>query len=141
MTLIPFLKVRIWKTFFNTSTILVKTLSLLWRKKNGQLAFLDILLKRNKKKISALVYKKSEPTRTDGNQHCSSHHQTSCKEKVVCSLFNRTYSIITNEDDLTKENARIKQVLKGNGYQEIIISKIFKGIANNHSLSQPQQQA
>ena len=30
--------------------------------------------------------------------------------------------------------------LKGKGYQESIISKIFKTIANNHSLSQSQQQ-
>ena len=34
-------------------------------------------------------------------------------------------SIITNRDDLTKENARIEQVLKKNRYQESIISKIF----------------
>ena len=30
-------------------------------------------------------------------------------------------------------------VLKENGYQESIISKIFKRITNNHSLSQSQQ--
>ena len=40
-------------------------------------------------------------------------------------LFNRAYSIITNKDDLTKENPRVKQVLKENEYQESIISKIF----------------
>ena len=55
-------------------------------------------------------------------------------------MFNRAYSIITNKDDLHKENARIKQVLKENGYQESIISKIFKKITNNHSLPQLQQQ-
>ena len=71
--------------------------------------------------------------------HYSSHHQTSSKESVVSSLFNRAYSIITNKDDLHKENARIKQVLKENGYQESIISKIFKRITNNHSLPQSQQ--
>ena len=48
--------------------------------------------------------------------------------------------MITNKDDLTKESVRIKQVLKENGYEESIISKIFKRITNNHSLSQPQQQ-
>ena len=53
-------------------------------------------------------------------------------------MFNRAYSIITNKDDL-KENARIKQVLKENGYQESIISKIFRRITNNHSLPQSQQ--
>ena len=34
----------------------------------------------------------------------------------------------------------MKQVLKENGYQESIISKIFNRITNNHSLSQSQQQ-
>ena len=34
----------------------------------------------------------------------------------------------------------IKQVLKKNGFSESIISKIFKRITNNHSLSKPQQQ-
>ena len=49
------------------------------------------------------------------------------------------YTNIANKDDLHKENARIKQVLKENGYQESIISKIFKRITNNHSLPQSQK--
>ena len=71
---------------------------------NGELAFLDTLLKRDNGEISVLVYRK--PTHTDQYLHCSSHHQTSCKESVVSCLFNRAYSIITNKDDLDKENAR-----------------------------------
>ena len=43
------------------------------------------------------------------------------------------------KDDLHKENAKIKQVLKENGYQESITSKIFRKITNNHSLPQSQQ--
>ena len=74
---------------------------------NGELAFLDTLLKRSNGEISVLVYR--NPTHTDKYLHYSSHHQTSCKERDVSSLFNRAYSIITN--DLHKENARIKQVL------------------------------
>ena len=102
---------------------------------NGELAFLDTLLKQNNGEISVLVYRK--PTHTDQYLHYSPHHQKSSKESV--SLFNRAYSIITNKDDLHKENARIKQVLKENRYQESIINKIFRRIANNHSLSQSQQ--
>ena len=45
---------------------------------NGELAFLDTLLKRNNGEISVLVYRK--PTHTDQYLHYSSHHQTSCKE-------------------------------------------------------------
>ena len=104
---------------------------------NGELEFLDTLLKRNNGEISVLIYRK--PTHTDQYLHFSSHHQTSCKESVVSSLFNRAYFIITNKDDLHKENTRIKQVWKENGYQESIISKIVKRIVKNHSLSQSQQ--
>ena len=96
-------------------------------------------MKRNNGEISVLVYRK--PTHTDQYLHYSSHHQTSCKESVVSSLFNRAYSIITNKDDLHKENTRIKQVLRANRYQESIISKIFKRITNNHSLSQQLTQS
>ena len=72
------------------------------------------------------------------NTYTIAHHQTSCKESVVSSLFNRAYSIITNKDDLHKENARIKQVLKENGYRESIVNKIFRRNTNNHSLPQSQ---
>ena len=104
---------------------------------NAELVFIDTLLKQNNGEISVWVYRK--PTHTDQYLHYSSHHQTSCKESVASSLFNIAYCIITNKDDLHKENARIKQVLKENGYQESIISKIFKKITNNHSLAQSPQ--
>ena len=104
---------------------------------NGELAFLDILLKRNNGEISVLVYTK--PKHNHQYLHYSFHHQTSCKESVVSSCFNKAYSIITNKDDLYKENARTKQVLKKNGYRDSIIDKIFRRITNNHSLPQSQQ--
>ena len=130
MTFIFFLNLRNWKTFSITSTIFIKILSLLWRRK--------VRIENNNGKFSVLVYRK--PTHTDQYLHYSSRHQTSCKESVVSFLFNRAYSIITNKDNLHKENHRIKRVLKENGYQERIISKVFKRINNNHSLSQSQLQ-
>ena len=44
------------------------------------------------------------------------------------------------KDDLTEGNARIKQALKENRYQENIVSNIMKRITNNQSFSQSQQQ-
>ena len=76
------------------------------KESNGELAFLNTLLKWNNVEISVLVYRK--PTHTDQYLHYSSYHQTHCKESVFSSLFNRAYPIITNKDDLHKENARIK---------------------------------
>ena len=104
---------------------------------NGELVFLDTLLKRNNENISLFLYR--NPTDTDQYLHYTSHHQTSCKESAVSFLFNRAYSIITNRDDLHTENARIKQVLKEHGYQKSIISRIFRKITNNHSLPHSQQ--
>ena len=104
---------------------------------NAELAFLDTLLKQNNGENSVLVYRK--PTHTEQCLHYRSHHQTSCKDSIVSSLLNTAYSIITNKDDLHKENTRIKQVLKENGYQKSIISKTFKRITNNHSSPQSQQ--
>ena len=103
---------------------------------NGELAFLDILLKPNNGEISLLVYRK--PTHTDQYLYYNSHHQISCKGSVVSYLFNRTYSIITNKDDLHKEDARKEQVLKENGYKESIISKIYRRFTNNHSSPQSE---
>ena len=54
-------------------------------------------------------------------------------------FFTYLYSIIKNKDDLRKENARRKQALKENGYQESVITKIFKRVANNHRLPQSRQ--
>ena len=45
------------------------------------------------------------------------------------------------KDNLTKENAIIKQSLEENEHQESIISKSFSRIYNNYSLSQSQQQS
>ena len=104
---------------------------------DGQIAFLDTLLKRNNGEISLLVYRKL--THTDQYLQYSSHHQKSCQESDVSSLFNRACSIIKNKDDLHKKNARIKQVLKENGYQENVITNIFKRTTNNHSLPPSQQ--
>ena len=56
---------------------------------NGELAFLDTLLKRNNREISVLVYRK--PTHTDQYLHYSSHHQTSCKESVKGEWISRKH--------------------------------------------------
>ena len=90
---------------------------------NWELAFLYTLLKCNIGKISLFVYRNLGQyvqicifVHTDQYLHYSSHDQTSCKESVLPSLFNRAYSIITNKDDVYIENARIKPVLKEKGY-------------------------
>ena len=94
------------------------------KESNEEPAFLDTLLKRNNGEISVLVYRK--PTHSDQYLQCNSQHQTSCKGSVVSPLFNRAYSIITNKDELHKENARIKQVLNKNGYKKVLLVKSLR---------------
>ena len=79
-------------------------------KSKEELVFLDNFLKRNTGKIFVLAYRIT----THNNQYLyhSFHHQISCQKSVFFSFFNKAYFIITNKDDLTKENAGIKQVLK-----------------------------
>ena len=131
MTFSQFLNVRNWKKF-----------SIHQRSSSKHYIYYgdtkQTLLKRNNGKISVLVYRK--PTHTNRHLHYSSHHQRTCTKSVISSLFNKVYSIITNKNDLTKENARIKQVLKENGNKQSIISKIFKRITNNHSFFQLKEQ-
>ena len=55
------------------------------KESNGELGFLDTLLKQNNGKISILVYRK--PVRTDQYLHYSPYHQTSFKESVVSSCL------------------------------------------------------
>ena len=98
VTFILFLNECTWKTFSITS---------MQEESNGELAFLDILLKRNNGKNSVLVYRNT--INTDQYIYHSSHHQTSCKESVVSSLFNRAYSIIPNKDDFYKEKKNVKE--------------------------------
>ena len=114
---------KVWGRFFDDVYSIIKRMQLenffhhinnlhqnitftMEKKSNGEVAFLKTLSKWNNGEISVLVYKK--PTHPDHYLHYSSHDQTSCKESVASSLFNKACSIITNKDDLHKENARIK---------------------------------
>ena len=48
------------------------------------------------------------------------------RKEFNSTLFNRTYYIIVNNDDLTKENARIKEVLKKIDIKEALLVKSLK---------------
>ena len=90
------LKCTCLENFFHLINNLQNIKFTMEEKSNGELVFLDTLLKWNNGDISVLVYRK--PTYTDQYLHCSSHHQTSSKETVVSSLCNRICSINTNKE-------------------------------------------
>ena len=103
---------------------------------NRELTFLDTLVKLNNGKICVLVYRKP---RTLTNTYTKALTTSQVTRKVFFPPCLKLCSIITNKHDINKENAEIKHVLKKNGYQESIISKIYKRITNNYSLSWSQQ--
>ena len=82
------------------------------------------LRKRNYEKISVLV--SGKPAYTDQCLHYSSLQQKCCKESLVFSFFKTEYSIITNEYDLNKENARIKQVLRRMDVRKALLVKFLR---------------
>ena len=91
---------------------------------SGELVILDMLLKCNTGKITVLAYRK--PSHTDQYLHYCSLHETKYKESDFSSLFNRAYFIITNKENLTNENARIKQVLKIMDIKKALLLKSLK---------------
>ena len=82
-----------------------------------------------------MAYRKSSLT----NTYTTAVTTKQVATKTLFPVFNRVNSIIINKDGLTKENARIRQVLKETEHQESIIKKIIKKITNNHSMSHSEQ--
>ena len=82
-----------------------------------------------------MAYRKSSLT----NTYTTAVTTKQVATKTLFPVFNRANSIIINKDGLTKENARIRQVLKETEHQESIIKKIIKKITNNHSMSHSEQ--
>ena len=90
---------------------------------DGSLPFLDTLLKRNNDgTISVLVYRK--PTHTDQYLQFTSNHPSSTKDAVMSSLFRRAKEIVSDENDLKRENERISNVLSENGYSVGAIKRV-----------------
>ena len=93
----------------------------------GNLPFLDTLLKRNGDgSISVLVYRK--PTHTDQYLNFNSNHQASTKDAVISALFRRARDIVSDVNDLKKENDRIVKVLSENDYDKKSIFKVKRKV-------------
>ena len=94
---------------------------------NGQLPFLDTLLKRNEDgSISVRVYRK--PTHTDQYLNYNSNHTSQTKDAVISSLFRRARDIISDKKDLIEENERIVNVLIENDYDKRTILRVKKKV-------------
>lgn len=81
---------------------------------NGQLPFLDVLVKRgNNNKLAHAVYRKK--THTDRYLHAKSHHHPQQKRSLIKTLMHRANKI-PDETSKPEERKHIEQALMKNGY-------------------------
>ena len=104
---------------------------------DGCLPFLDTLLKRNDDgRISVLVYRK--PTHTDQYLNFVSNHPAGTKDAVISALFRRARDIVSDQNDLERENERIVNVLMENDYKKSTIMTVKRKIEKVR-VEQPMQ--
>ncbi|XP_030761017.1 uncharacterized protein LOC115886103 [Sitophilus oryzae] len=82
---------------------------------NNQLAFLDVLVKRNGDHLDHTVYRK--PTHTDRYLHNLSNHHPSQKQGIIGTLANRARRICAN-DHIQEELSHLNKAFLANGYNE-----------------------
>ena len=90
--------------------------------RDGQLAFLDVLLRREDDgTISTSVHHKA----THSNQYLSfrSHHPTAHKVAVVRTLMTRAENLSSSGVEQTEEEKRVTDALRGNDYPSGFIQK------------------
>ncbi|XP_030764236.1 uncharacterized protein LOC115888610 [Sitophilus oryzae] len=82
---------------------------------NNQLAFLDVLVKRNGDLLDHTVYRK--PTHTDRYLHKLSNHHPSQKQGIIGTLANRARRICANEH-IQEELSHLNKAFLANGYND-----------------------
>ncbi len=99
------------------------------KEENRQLAFLDTLVKAdNEGNISLTVYRKE--THTDQYLSYTSEHPLEHKMSVVHTLLHRAETIVTNDEEKTKEKDKIRTALTRCGYPEWTIKRGTHTIEN-----------
>ena len=84
------------------------------KESNGELPFLDVLVKKSENQITTNVYRK--PTHTGQYLNFMSNHSHTTKQGVVRSLLDRANKICNTTEGLHKELELVKTDLTTNGY-------------------------
>ncbi|WP_221936005.1 hypothetical protein, partial [Klebsiella pneumoniae] len=80
----------------------------------NKLAFLDVCVEKDRNVLKTTVFR--EKTHTGRYLNFQSNHQTSVKEGVAYSLFDRAKSLCSNHIDLKVEIKQVENDLLKNGY-------------------------
>ena len=92
---------------------------------DGSIPFLDVLVKKNKGRLSTSVYRK--PTHTDRYLHFSSHHHPRVKAGIALCLRDRAEKICgAGSSVLQEEKEHLKGVLQANGYPSKVAARHMK---------------
>ena len=99
--------------------------------KNNKLAFLDVLLTRNKDTIETTVYRK--PTNSDIYLNWKSFSPCSWKRGTLKTIIRRAYLICSTPDYLQEESDHIAYVFeKFNNYPKWVIRQLLEKVKYNH---------
>lgn len=94
---------------------------------NGQLPFLDVLVKRAGPGLEFDVYRKS--THTGRYLHFRSVQPASHKRSVVSSLIRRSHTVCTRPEDVANDVRRVRQDLSSCGYPDAFVSSVERRMA------------
>ena len=89
----------------------------------GQLPFLDVLVKRKGSNLTTSVYRK--PTSTDCYLNYQSNHHPAIKLGTITCLRKRAHNICSQEN-LQEELQHLQSVFKKNGYPRTIIQRVLR---------------
>ena len=89
----------------------------------GQLPFLDVLVKRKGSNLTTSVYRK--PTSTDGYLNYQSNHHPAIKLGTITCLRKRAHNICSQEN-LQEELQHLQSVFEKNGYPRTIIQRVLR---------------
>ena len=87
----------------------------------GQLPFLDVLVKKDNCRLITSVYRKK--THTDHYIHYTSDHHPRIKHGVIQCLMKRAQKICMTTEELEEERKHLQAVLQKNGYPEEVIRR------------------
>ncbi|XP_076058615.1 uncharacterized protein LOC143035632 [Oratosquilla oratoria] len=87
----------------------------------GELPFLDVLVKRAGDILVTSVYRKA--THTDRLLDFGSDHPTCHKKSVVKTLWNRAERVCSTGTSLKEERSRLRRVFRDNGYPNQVVKR------------------